>query len=318
MAGKSAARAAPRRSANQYSLVQHALKSTHWLYEPDSFIPAAQLVETYNHHTQRMTGTGHAAYSSTVSTGTTTAEPQRYYIHTDHLGTPQELTDRNGHLQWTGHYRAWGELAKATDHSGQTARVEMPLRFQGQYCDAETGLHYNRHRYYDPQLGRFTTQDPISLAGGVNLYQYAPNPVGWVDIFGLYNGEGVRELGKYHVFHEHSLNPSEYRMTDKEQFRMANESLHSRLQSDPDFKREMQTKYPNAVKEVQPLPSGRFIGDSPAGLTWHHGNEPGSLQLVDREDHKRYHKIYHPDSTGGRNKWGGGTGCRKSNKRKIT
>ena len=128
---------------------------------------------------------GHAAYSSTVSTGASTAEPQLYYIHTDHLGTPQELTDRDGHLQWTGHYRAWGELAKATDHSGQTANVEMPLRFQGQYCDAETGLHYNRHRYYDPQLGRFTTQDPISLAGGVNLYQYAPNPVQWVDPLGL-------------------------------------------------------------------------------------------------------------------------------------
>ena len=68
---------------------------------------------------------------------------------------------------------------------GNAASVEMPLRFQGQYCDAETGLHYNRHRYYDPQLGRFTTQDPISLAGGVNLYQYAPNPVGWVDPKGL-------------------------------------------------------------------------------------------------------------------------------------
>ena len=49
------------------------------------------------------------------------------------------------------------------------------------YHDAGTGLHYNRHRYYDPQLGRFITQDP----GGVNLYQYAPNPVGWVDPLGL-------------------------------------------------------------------------------------------------------------------------------------
>ena len=61
----------------------------------------------------------------------------------------------------------------------------MPLRFQGQYFDAETGLHYNRFRYYDPQIGRFTTQDPISLAGGINLYQYAPNPVQWVDPLGL-------------------------------------------------------------------------------------------------------------------------------------
>ena len=148
-------------------------------------MPAAQLVEAYNHHAQRMTGTGHAAYSSTVSTGTSTAEPQLYYIHTDHLGTPQELTDQQGQLQWTGHYRAWGELFKANDSDGNAASVEMPLRFQGQYCDAETGLHYNPHRYYDPQLGWFTIQDPISLAGGVNLYQYAPNPVQWVDPLGL-------------------------------------------------------------------------------------------------------------------------------------
>ena len=153
-----------------HSLTARALKRTHWLYEPDSFIPAAQLVEEYNHHAQRMTGTGHAAYSSTVSAAAATAEPQLYYIHTDHLGTPQELTDQQGQLQWTGHYRAWGELAKATDSDGNAASVEMPLRFQGQYCDAETGLHYNRFRYYDPQLGWFTIQDPISLAGGPNLY----------------------------------------------------------------------------------------------------------------------------------------------------
>jgi len=59
------------------------------------------------------------------------------------------------------------------------------LRFQGQYFDEETGLHYNRFRYYDPDVGRFVFQDPIGLLGGDNLYQYAPNPSGWVDVFGL-------------------------------------------------------------------------------------------------------------------------------------
>ncbi len=53
------------------------------------------------------------------------------------------------------------------------------------YFDEESGLHYNRHRYYDPGLGQFTTQDPIGLLGGINNYQYAPNPIGWVDPFGL-------------------------------------------------------------------------------------------------------------------------------------
>ena len=64
-------------------------------------------------------------------------------------------------------------------------RPVQNLRFQGQYHDEETGLHYNRFRYYDPDVGRFASQDPIGLAGGVNTYQYTPNPVGWVDPLGL-------------------------------------------------------------------------------------------------------------------------------------
>ncbi|MCX2795834.1 EndoU domain-containing protein, partial [Microbulbifer thermotolerans] len=64
-------------------------------------------------------------------------------------------------------------------------RIEQPIRFQGQYYDEETGLHYNRFRYYDPEVGAFTQQDPIGLLGGINNYQYVPNPVGWVDPYGL-------------------------------------------------------------------------------------------------------------------------------------
>ena len=67
----------------------------------------------------------------------------------------------------------WGEL---TDQS---------IRFQGQWHDVETGLHYNRFRYYDPEVGRFIHQDPIGLLGGFNLYQYAQNPYNWIDLFGL-------------------------------------------------------------------------------------------------------------------------------------
>ncbi|WEE80214.1 RHS repeat-associated core domain-containing protein [Comamonas testosteroni] len=55
---------------------------------------------------------------------------------------------------------------------------------QGQYFDRETGLHYNLFRYYDPDIGWFTQQDPIGLAGG-NLYAYAPNPLTWIDPLGL-------------------------------------------------------------------------------------------------------------------------------------
>ncbi|WP_310681076.1 RHS repeat-associated core domain-containing protein, partial [Burkholderia multivorans] len=59
------------------------------------------------------------------------------------------------------------------------------LRFQGQQEDEETGLHYNRHRYYDPVSGRFVSKDPIGLAGGINFFQYAENPTGWIDPLGL-------------------------------------------------------------------------------------------------------------------------------------
>ncbi|HBC6355198.1 RHS repeat-associated core domain-containing protein, partial [Proteus mirabilis] len=65
-----------------------------------------------------------------------------------------------------------------------TFNREQNLRFQGQYFDKETGLHYNTFRYYAPDLGRFTQQDPIGLAGGINLYAYAPNPLTWVDPWG--------------------------------------------------------------------------------------------------------------------------------------
>ncbi|WP_306296926.1 RHS repeat-associated core domain-containing protein, partial [Escherichia coli] len=50
--------------------------------------------------------------------------------------------------------------------------------------------HYNLHRYYDPDVGRFMVTDPIGLRGGLNLYAYAPNPLSWIDPFGL-SGVGI-------------------------------------------------------------------------------------------------------------------------------
>ncbi|WP_462167280.1 RHS repeat-associated core domain-containing protein [Pseudoalteromonas sp. GB43] len=70
----------------------------------------------------------------------------------------------------------------------------QPIRFQGQYFDEESGQHYNRYRYYSPKQQRFINQDPIGLVGGINHYQYAPNPVNWVDPYGLMCKEGERSL----------------------------------------------------------------------------------------------------------------------------
>ncbi len=84
---------------------------------------------------------------------------------------------------WSADFRAYGQLA--TQH---VEEVKKPLRFQGQYFDDESGLHYNRHRYYCPKTGRFISPDPIGLAGGLNSYQYVVNPTGCVDPLGLVQG----------------------------------------------------------------------------------------------------------------------------------
>ncbi|WP_458377160.1 RHS repeat-associated core domain-containing protein [Pseudomonas fluorescens] len=106
-----------------------------------------------------------------------------FYYQLDHLGTPQELTDYGGEIVWSAKYNAYGKVTRLALGGGE--QLEQPLRFQGQYFDAESGLHYNRHRYYDPEVGRYLTPDPVKLAGGLNQYRYALNPTGWVDPLGL-------------------------------------------------------------------------------------------------------------------------------------
>ncbi len=99
-----------------------------------------------------------------------------YWFLCDHLGTPQKLIDNSGNLVWEAAYLPFGKARVIT------ADIENNLRFPGQYFDAETGLHYNWHRYYDPELGRYITADPIGLEGGINLYAYVNgNPLNFID-----------------------------------------------------------------------------------------------------------------------------------------
>ncbi|MCU1785546.1 RHS domain-containing protein, partial [Pseudomonas sp. 13B_2.1_Bac1] len=105
-----------------------------------------------------------------------------FYFHTNLAGLPEQLTDTDGNTVWHSEYQAWGRTRDEW-HDRQVGN-EQNLRFQGQYLDRETGLHYNTFRFFDPDVGRFTQPDPIGLAGGLNLYEYAPNPIGWVDPLG--------------------------------------------------------------------------------------------------------------------------------------
>ena len=104
------------------------------------------------------------------------------YFHTDQIGIPREMTDIHGNLLWYGEYTAWVRLEK---DERVYRNVHQPFRFQNQYYDEETGLHYNFFRYYEPDTGRFINQDPIGLLGGENLYRFAPNAQRWGDPLGL-------------------------------------------------------------------------------------------------------------------------------------
>ncbi len=95
---------------------------------------------------------------------------------------PSEIAP-DGTLVWAGYQAGFGENRGDISNSG--AYFEQPLRLPGQYFDEETGLHYNLFRYYAPECGRFISQDPISIRGGINLYRYAPNPITWIDPLGL-------------------------------------------------------------------------------------------------------------------------------------
>jgi len=107
------------------------------------------------------------------------------YFHNDALGTPHALTDKAGQIVWSAQYDEFGAAQIAsTGGTSSTSSVVCNLRFPGQYFDTETGLHYNFHRYYDPALGRYITEDPIR--DGLNWYAYAgSNPGNNIDPEGL-------------------------------------------------------------------------------------------------------------------------------------
>ena len=92
-------------------------QSSLYLYEPGSYAPLARVDQTEG------------------------GEQKLYYFHTDQIGTPLEMTDREGQIVWQATYKAWGSVEKL-----EVNEVEQNLRFQGQYFDDETGLHYNTFR----------------------------------------------------------------------------------------------------------------------------------------------------------------------------
>lgn len=124
---------------------------TTWVYDADGFAPAARL-----------------------------DQGQAQSIVCDYIGTPQAMYDEAGKISWEGALDIYGRVRPL---SGE--RDAVPFRNQGQYEDVETGLYYNRFRYYSPEEGGYISQDPIRLQGGTRPYSYVGDPNYWIDLLGL-------------------------------------------------------------------------------------------------------------------------------------
>ncbi|ELE63815.1 protein rhsD, partial [Escherichia coli KTE77] len=109
--------------------------------------------------------------------------PERkvHLYHCDHRGLPLALISEDGNTMWSAEYDEWGNLLNEENPH----HLYQPYRLPGQQYDDESGLCYNRNRYYDPLQGRYITQDPIGLSGGLNTYSYPLNPINEIDPLGL-------------------------------------------------------------------------------------------------------------------------------------
>lgn len=130
---------------------------TTWLYEEGSLVPCA-----------RQEGAEH------------------YSVVADYMGTPTHAFDKAGNKVWERDLDCYGKVRNETGRTGMVLHT-----WQGQWLDAETGLSYNRFRYYDPETGHYLSQDPIRLEGGYHLYAYVHDPNTWLDPFGLNLVNGV-------------------------------------------------------------------------------------------------------------------------------
>ena len=220
-----------------------------WVFDPDTLRPAAKLQ-------------GQHAWS----------------IVTDYLGTPTTMLDENGRTVWSADLSNYGEVKKLTIADNQT-QTSCPFRWLGQYEDEDTGLYYNRFRYYDPATGCYISQDPIRLTGGLNVCAYVHDPLTWVDPFGLAGrgncGTGVHRNSSGGV--DFSQSPDLYPVSGNQKNIVRIEYTGSRRQ---DF---------GAANRAAGISTTQ---QPPRGYTWHHlddydpGTNTGTMQLVSRESHE--------------------------------
>lgn len=167
----------------------------HYIYEPNSFVPLLQggykdfiqLIETPDY--QEYQTKPYSIYKDPVWNSTTRKKradlEQITFYHCDQVGTPQTMTNTRGECVWEILQDTWGTALEIKVVNQDNPFEQNNLRFQGQYYDSETELHYNRYRYYEPHSARYVSKDPIGLEGGMNTSSYVSDPNQWIDPEGL-------------------------------------------------------------------------------------------------------------------------------------
>ncbi|MFC6066479.1 RHS repeat-associated core domain-containing protein [Streptomyces ochraceiscleroticus] len=161
-------------------LIEQTTRSGHttsWDYSPGSHFPLAQL----DHRSG-----GNGSDGDHLDGSESGLDAEFHAIVSDLSGTPSELISATGEVAWKHRATLWGApLPEALQENTAADGVHCPLRFPGQYADAETGWHYNFHRHYDPGTGQYTSPDPLGLAPSANDSAYVANPYSWIDPLGL-------------------------------------------------------------------------------------------------------------------------------------
>ncbi|MDC4340229.1 RHS repeat-associated core domain-containing protein [Acinetobacter baumannii] len=172
----------------------------HYIYEPNSFVPLLQagykdfiqLIETPDY--QEYQTKPYSIYKDPVWNSTTRKKradvEQITFYHCDQVGTPQTMTNTRGECVWEILQDTWGTALEIKAVNQDNPFEQNNLRFQGQYYDLETELHYNRYRYYEPHSARYVSKDPIGLFGGLSAYIYVKDSNKWIDPLGLVSYSG--------------------------------------------------------------------------------------------------------------------------------
>ena len=159
---------------SQQSSNEQTQYTKHYVYEPNSFVPLLQigyagfikLIETPDY--SRFQTEPYSIYKDPVwktETRKNKVELERVaFYHCDQVGTPQTLSNELGECVWEIKQNTWGIALEIK--ASENLLEQTNIRFQGQYYDKETGLHYNRYRYYEPHSARYVSKDPIGLEGG--------------------------------------------------------------------------------------------------------------------------------------------------------